>query len=79
MIALDSLLRNCMQNPSNFNILNQIAKKEIPNTDVRNVFIEGSPEKYEIAKKLIEEIIAEVIQLILNVATIFETKFFSLR
>lgn len=68
-----------MQNPSNFNILNQIAKKEIPNTDVRNVFIEGSPEKYEIAKKLIEEIIAEVIQLILNVATIFETKFFSLR
>lgn len=68
-----------MQNPSNFNILNQIAKKEIPNTDVRNVFIEGSPEKYKIAKKLIEEIIAEVIQLILNVATIFETKFFSLR
>jgi rRNA processing protein Krr1/Pno1 len=38
----------------------QIAKKEIPNTDVRNVFIEGPPEKYENAKKLIEEIIAEV-------------------
>jgi hypothetical protein len=27
---------------------------------VRNVFIEGPPEKYELAKKLIEEIIAEV-------------------
>jgi far upstream element-binding protein len=39
----------------------QIAKKEIPNTDVRNVFIEGPPEKYEVAKRLIEEIIAEQI------------------
>jgi rRNA processing protein Krr1/Pno1 len=39
----------------------QIAKKEIPNTDVRNVFIEGPAEKYEFAKKQIEEIIAEQI------------------
>jgi hypothetical protein len=34
---------------------------------VRNVFIEGPPEKYELAKKLIEEIIAEVrLKLILS-------------
>jgi rRNA processing protein Krr1/Pno1 len=39
----------------------QIAKKEIPNTDVRNVFIEGPPEKYENAKKQIEEIVSEQI------------------
>jgi rRNA processing protein Krr1/Pno1 len=41
----------------------QIAIKPIPNTEVRNVFIEGPPEKYEIAKKLIEEIISEQISL----------------
>ena len=41
----------------------QIAIKPIPNTDVRNVFIEGPPEKYEIAKKLIEEIVSEQITL----------------
>ena len=56
-----------MQNSGNilfyFIYLNQIAKKEIPNTDVRNVFIEGPPEKYEIAKRLIEDIIAEQIYL----------------
>jgi transcription antitermination factor NusA-like protein len=39
----------------------QIAKKEIHNTDLRNVFIEGPPEKYEVAKRMIEEIIAEQI------------------
>lgn len=38
----------------------QIAKKEIPNTDVRNVFIEGPQEKYEVARKLVEDIVAEV-------------------
>lgn len=37
----------------------QIAKKEIPNTEVRNVFIEGPPEKYESAKKAIEDIISD--------------------
>jgi rRNA processing protein Krr1/Pno1 len=41
----------------------QIAIKPIPNTEVRNVFIEGPPEKYEIAKKLIEEIVSEQISL----------------
>lgn len=41
----------------------QIAIKAIPNTEVRNVFIEGPPEKYEIAKKLIEEIVSEQISL----------------
>ena len=38
----------------------KIAKKEIPNTEVRNVFIEANGEKYELAKKLIEDIVAEV-------------------
>jgi rRNA processing protein Krr1/Pno1 len=41
----------------------QIAIRPIPNTDVRNVFIEGPPDKYEIAKKLIEEIVSEQITL----------------
>ena len=50
-----------MQNTSIYKIFYKIAKKEIPNTDVRNVFIEGPAEKYELAKKLIEEIIAEVL------------------
>jgi rRNA processing protein Krr1/Pno1 len=39
----------------------QIAVKPIPYTESRNVFVEGPPEKYEIAKKLIEEIISEQI------------------
>ncbi len=38
----------------------KIAKKEIPNTEVRNVFIEGPPEKYEVARQMIEDIVAEV-------------------
>lgn len=42
-------------------ILNiQIAKKEIPNTEVRNVFIEGPIEKYEAARSMIENIVVEV-------------------
>ena len=41
----------------------QIAIRPIPNTDVRNVFIEGPTDKYEIAKKLIEEIVSEQITL----------------
>lgn len=41
----------------------QIAVKPIPNTEVRNVFIEGPPEKYELAKRLIEEIISEQISM----------------
>lgn len=51
----------------------QIAKKEIPNTDVRNVFIEGPPEKYEVAKRLIEDIIAEQIFLKQNFSHLGET------
>jgi hypothetical protein len=34
--------------------------KEIPNTEVRNVFIEGPPERYEHAREMIEDIVAEV-------------------
>jgi rRNA processing protein Krr1/Pno1 len=41
----------------------QIAIKPIPNTEVRNVFIEGPTDKYELAKKLIEEIVSEQITL----------------
>jgi far upstream element-binding protein len=37
----------------------QVAKKEIGDTGVRNVFVEGSPEKYEHAKRLIEAIVEE--------------------
>ncbi|CDW73457.1 kh domain containing protein [Stylonychia lemnae] len=37
----------------------QVAKKQIPNSTLRNVFIEGSLEKYEKANKLIEEIVEE--------------------
>ena len=56
-----------MQDTSNFIlILIQIAKKEIPNTEVRNVFIEGPPEKYEVARKCIEDIVAEQQRLKMN-------------
>ena len=37
----------------------QVAKKQIPNSQMRNVFIEGSLEKYEKARKLIDEIVEE--------------------
>ena len=37
----------------------QVARKEIPNTNLRNIFIEGPPDKYELAKKLIKEIITD--------------------
>jgi far upstream element-binding protein len=37
----------------------QVAKKEIPNSNLRNVFVEGTPEKYQKAKDLIEEIIRD--------------------
>ena len=37
----------------------QVAKKEIPNSNLRNVFVEGTPEKYQKAKDMIEEIIRE--------------------
>lgn len=36
-----------------------MAKKEIPNSNLRNVFVEGAPEKYQKAKDMIEEIIRE--------------------
>ena len=35
----------------------QVAKKEVAETGMRNVFIEGPPSKYEKAKQLIEEIV----------------------
>ncbi|CDW89080.1 kh domain containing protein [Stylonychia lemnae] len=37
----------------------QVAKKEIPNSTMRNVFIEGQPEKFDGAKALIENIVNE--------------------
>jgi far upstream element-binding protein len=37
----------------------QVAKKEIPGSSLRNVFIEGPPEKFDGARKLIEEIVDE--------------------
>jgi nucleotidyltransferase/DNA polymerase involved in DNA repair len=37
----------------------QVAKKEIPNSNLRNVFVEGSTEKYQRAREMIEEIIRE--------------------
>ena len=51
----------------------QIAKKEIPNTDVRNVFIEGNTDKYEIAKKLTEDIVAEQQKIKINYSNLGET------
>lgn len=40
----------------------QIAKKEIPGTDQRNVFVEGPDEKFELAKEMIEQILVNVIK-----------------
>eukprot|EP00826_Nyctotherus_ovalis_P064844 TRINITY_DN951_c0_g1_i1.p1 TRINITY_DN951_c0_g1~~TRINITY_DN951_c0_g1_i1.p1 ORF type:complete len:486 (-),score=157.97 TRINITY_DN951_c0_g1_i1:177-1634(-) len=37
----------------------QVAKKEIAQTGMRNVFIEGAPERYENARRLIEGILEE--------------------
>ena len=37
----------------------QVAKKEIEGSNLRNVFVEGPPEKYQKAKEMIEEIIRE--------------------
>lgn len=37
----------------------QVAKKEVAETGQRNVFVEGTPERYEHAKRLIEAIVAE--------------------
>ena len=37
----------------------QVAKSEVLNTNMRNVFIEGPPEKYEKALKLIEDVVEE--------------------
>ena len=36
-----------------------MAKKEIPGSSLRNVFIEGQPDKFDGARKLIEEIVDE--------------------
>ena len=51
----------------------QIAIKPYPNTNTRYVFIEGTPEKYEIAKKLIEEIISEQVAMKQNFSHLGET------
>lgn len=37
----------------------QVAKKEVSGSRIRNVFVEGTPERFEIAKRLIEEIVSE--------------------
>ncbi len=51
----------------------QIAIKPYPNTNTRYVFIEGTPEKYEIAKKLIEDIISEQVAMKQNFSHLGET------
>ena len=38
----------------------QVAKKEITETGIRNVFVEGPPDKFDAAKRMIENIIEEV-------------------
>jgi far upstream element-binding protein len=37
----------------------QVAKREIENTNLRNVFVEGPTDKYQRAREMIEEIIKE--------------------
>ena len=51
----------------------QIAITPIPNTKMRYVFIEGPEDKYEIAKKLIEAIIGEQVNMKLNSAHLGES------
>jgi len=52
----------------------QVAKKEVIGKGVRNVFVEGTPERFEQAKKLIDDIVLEARRLnrtqnnLLNVA-----------
>jgi hypothetical protein len=43
-----------------------VAKKQIPNSNLRNVFIEGSLEKYEKARRMIDEIVEEHRKMHLN-------------
>ena len=51
----------------------QIAIKPIPNTKMRYVFIEGPEDKYEFAKKLIEAIIADQVNMKMNSAHLGES------
>ena len=51
----------------------QIAVTPIPNTKMRYVFIEGPEDRYEIAKKLIEAIIGEQVNMKLNSAHLGES------
>ena len=44
----------------------QVAKKQIPNSNLRNVFIEGSLEKYEKARRMIDDIVEEHRKMHLN-------------
>jgi spore maturation protein SpmB len=41
----------------------QVAKREIPNSNERNVFIEGAPDRYEIARVMIQQIVHEHIKI----------------
>ncbi len=41
----------------------QVAKREIPNSNQRNVFIEGAPDRYEIARVMIQSIVHEHIKI----------------
>ena len=36
-----------------------VAKKDIPDRNQRNIFIEGSIQKYDLAKSLVEQLIQE--------------------
>ena len=51
----------------------QIAVKPIPNTKMRYVFIEGPEDRFEIAKKLIEAIIAEQVNMKMTSAHLGES------
>jgi far upstream element-binding protein len=51
----------------------QVARKEVTATNMRNVFVEGTPDRYEIAKKLIDEIVDEHKRLHSNSVTIGDT------
>ena len=51
----------------------QIAVKAIPNTKMRYVFIEGPEDRYEVAKKLIEAIIAEQVNMKMTSAHLGES------
>ena len=49
----------------------QVAKSMIPDTTQRNVFVEGSIERYDLAKQLIDSIIEEQFKILTPVKPVF--------